>query len=79
MGSNTGRGWSTALLPGHLRVDLRPGDSAVYIGTIQYFRDEFFEITRLVIKDDYERARAGFTKKFGNRVALRRALATRVR
>lgn len=66
-----------AYLPGGLKVDIRPGDKAVYIGTIQYHRNEFFEITKVVIVDDYERANAEFRKKFGGKHALRKALVTR--
>lgn len=68
-----------AYLPGGMKVDIRPGDKAVYIGTIQYHRNEFFEITKVVIVDDYARANAEFRKEFGSRHALRKALLTRTK
>lgn len=71
-----GRGSGRAYLPGGLRVPLRPGDKAVYIGTVRYTRDEFFEIKKVAIVDDYERANSEFRKKFGTKIALRKALLT---
>jgi len=69
-----GSGMSGARFPGGLRVALKPGDRAVYIGTLRYHRDEFFEITRVDIVDDYGTAQAEFTRKFGSDVSLRKAL-----
>jgi hypothetical protein len=60
------------------RVDIRPGDRAVYIGTIQYYRDEFFSTEKVVVKDDYAAANAEFQRRFGRGVTLRRALAVPV-
>lgn len=68
-----------AYFPGGLKVALKPGDKAVYIGTIQYHRNEFFEITKSAIVDDYERANAEFKKKFGVKYSLRKALLTSVK
>jgi hypothetical protein len=68
-----------AYFPGGLRVALRPGDRAVYIGTVRYHRNEFFEITKAVIVDDYERANAEFKKKYGAKYSLRKALLTPVK
>jgi len=53
------------------------GDKAVYIGTVRYTRDEFFEIKKVAIVDDYERANSEFRKKFGTKIALRKALLRR--
>jgi hypothetical protein len=75
IGSSTNR----AYFPGGLKVSIQPGDRAVYIGTVRYHRNEFFEITRVAIEDDYERANAEFRKKFGARTPLRRALLTPVK
>jgi hypothetical protein len=66
-------------LPGDLRATLRPGDKAVYIGTIRYHRDEFFTVSRVQIVDDYDRANAEFKKKFGSKYSLRKALLTAVK
>lgn len=67
-----------APLEGAFRVDLKPGDRAVYIGTIQYYRDEFFSTEKVVVKDDYAAANAEFQRKFGKSVTLRKALAVTV-
>jgi hypothetical protein len=63
--------------PGRLHVAAKPGDRAVYIGTLRYQRDEFFEITRVTVADDYREASAEFAAKFGGREPLRKALMTR--
>ncbi len=65
-----------AYFPGGLKVPIQPGDRAVYIGTLKYHRNEFFEITKVAIEDDYERANAEFKKKFGTKNSLRKALLT---
>ena len=74
-GSETNR----AYFPGGLKVSLKPGEKAVYVGTIRYNRNEFFEITRASIVDDYDRANAEFKKKFGTRYPLHKALLTPVK
>ena len=74
-----GREMNKAYFPGGLKVSLRPGDKAVYIGTVRYHRNEFFEISKVAIGDDYERANAEFKKKFGTRYPLRKALLTPAR
>jgi hypothetical protein len=56
------------------RVDIQPEDKAVYIGTLRIHRDEFSNITRTEIADDYERARSAFEKKFGTQHELRKAI-----
>ena len=65
--------------PGGLKVSVKPGDKAVYIGTVQYHRNEFFDITKVAIVDDYERANTEFKKKFGKKHTLRKALLTSVK
>jgi hypothetical protein len=64
--------------PGGLRVEPVPGAKAAYIGTLRYHRDEFFEITRVQVVDDYVAARSEFNQRFGAGQALSRALMTRV-
>ena len=71
-----GREMNKAYFPGGLKVSIRPGDKGVYIGTVRYHRNEFFEVTKVAIDDDYERANAEFKKKFGTQVSLRKALLT---
>lgn len=68
-----------AYFPGGFQVAAKPGDRAVYIGTLRYHRDEFFEITRITIADDYREASAQFEARFGKGQALRKALLTRVK
>jgi hypothetical protein len=74
-----GREMNRAYFPGGLKVSLKPGDKAVYVGTVQYHRNEFFEITKAAIVDDYDRANAEFKKKFGAKYPLRKALLTAVK
>ena len=73
-----GQEMNRAYFPGGLKVALKPGDKAVYVGTVQYHRDEFFEIKKAVIVDDYDRANTEFKKKFGSKQPLRKALLTQV-
>jgi len=67
-----------AYFPAGFKVDVRPADRAVYIGTLRYRRNEFFQFTKRDVVDDYERANAEFRKKFGSRYALRKSLAALV-
>jgi len=71
-----GREMNRAYFPGGLKVSIKPGEKAVYVGTLQYHRNEFFEITKVAVVDDYERATAEFKKKFGVKYPLRKALLT---
>ncbi|HUX89226.1 MAG TPA: hypothetical protein VMV48_00865 [Gallionellaceae bacterium] len=64
------------IFPGGYKVSIKPGDKAVYIGTLQYHRNEYLEITKMFIVDDYERANAEFKKKYGVKYSLRKALLT---
>ncbi len=68
-----------APLQGIFRVDVKPGDRAVYIGTIRYHRDEFFGTTRVLVRDDYASANAEFQRRFGRELTLRKSLAVPVR
>lgn len=63
-----------AFLPGGFRVEIRPGDRAVYIGTIHYHRDEFWQITKVEVEDDYERVRADCERRWGGSDSLRKAV-----
>jgi hypothetical protein len=74
-----GREMNRAYFPGGLKVSIKPGDKAVYVGTVRYHRNEFFEITKAAIVDDYDRANAEFKKKFGTKYPLRKALLTTVK
>lgn len=74
-----GREMNRAYFPGGLKVSIKPGDKAVYIGTVQYHRNEFFEVTKVTIVDDYDRANAEFKKKFGSKISLHKVLLTQVK
>lgn len=74
-----GQEMNRAYFPGGLKVSIKPGDKAVYVGTVQYHRNEFFEVTKAAIVDDYDRANAEFKKKFGAKYPLRKALLTTVK
>jgi hypothetical protein len=63
-----------AYFPGGLKANIRPDDRAVYIGTIRYHRNEFFEITDAEIVDDYDRVKAESERQLGRKYPLRKAL-----
>lgn len=63
-----------AVLPGGFRVEVRPGDRAIYIGTIHYHRDEFWQITKIEVEDDFDRVRADCAKRWGASDSLRKAV-----
>jgi hypothetical protein len=58
------------------QVELRPDDEAVYIGTIQYYRDAANNLTSVMIRDDYQWADSQFKERFGTSKNLRKALLT---
>jgi hypothetical protein len=75
----TNNRWEQAWLPGGLKVNVQPGDKAVYMGTVRYYRNEFMDIKRVEIVDDFDREQTVFAKKFGTRTVLRKKLATAVK
>jgi len=56
--------------PARLQVDFQPGDRAVYIGTFRYHRNEYFDITKSELIDDFAKEEAAYRKKFGSKVPL---------
>jgi hypothetical protein len=74
-----GSGMDRVYFPGGLHVALKPGDRAVYVGTLRYHRDEFFEIKRVTVLDHYAAASAEFAAKFGKGERLRKALMTQAK
>ncbi len=62
------------LLP-RLVFDIKPADRAVYVGTFRFHRDEFNEVTKAEILDQYPEAAAEFKKKLGAGADLRKAIA----
>jgi hypothetical protein len=74
-----GNSTQKAYFPGGFQVAAKPGDRAVYVGTLRYHRDEFFEVTRITVVDDYREANVEYEAKFGKGQTLRKALLTRVK
>ncbi len=62
-------------LPGGLRLELAPDDRAVYLGTVEYQRDEFNVVTKGRVLDESAEAEAAYRALFGDAVPLRKALA----
>lgn len=65
--------------PGGFQVAVKPGDRAVYVGTLRYQRDEFFEFQRITVVDEYKEANAEYEAKFGKAQPLRKALMVRAK
>jgi hypothetical protein len=61
-------------LPVPLEFDFRPGDRAIYIGTLRIHRDEFHSVVRAEVRDEYAATAAEHSRRFGPDVPLRRAL-----
>lgn len=64
------------VLPSGYRIDIRPGDRAVYTGTIKYHRDEFFGTEKIELVDEYNKVYPAFRKRFGDSIVLRKAFPT---
>ncbi len=60
------------------QVEVMANDEAVYIGTIQYYRDENNKVKEVMIRDDYQWADSQFKERFGTSKTLRKSLATPV-
>jgi hypothetical protein len=65
------------VFPAPLEFDIRPADRAVYVGTLRLHRDEFHEVTRAEVRDDYARAAAEYRAKFPGAPLPRKALLRR--
>ena len=61
-------------IPGGVRYDIRPGDQAIYVGTLSLHRDEFNEVTKAVFVDEYAAAAAAAKQRFGQGTELRKAI-----
>jgi hypothetical protein len=66
-------------LPGGFKVDIHPGDQAVYIGTIRYYRNEFFDVEKVTIRDEYEQANLEMKKQLGSSRQLKKRLVKHLR
>ena len=71
-----GREMNRVYFPGGLKATIKSADKAIYIGTVQYHRDEFFNISKVTVVDDYDRTNTEFKNKFGTKLTLRKALLT---
>ena len=65
------------MFPAPLALDIRPGDKAVYVGTLRLHRDEFHEVTRAEVRDEYAKAMAEYRAKFPGAALPRKALLRR--
>ncbi len=65
-----------AKLPGGFKVNVQKNDKAVYIGTIRYHRDEFFNITKVEVIDELTATAQELNKKVGGKINLRKALVS---
>lgn len=68
---------SELVFPAPIELDLRPGDKAIYIGTLRMHRDEFHEVTKAELRDDYAVAMKEYRKRFADEPLPRKALLKR--
>ena len=57
-------------LPARFYVEAQPGDRAVYIGTLRYHRNAYFDITKVELIDAYAKEQKAFEAKFGKGLKL---------
>jgi hypothetical protein len=62
------------LFPVPLKLDVRPGDAALYVGTLRLHRDEFHEVIKAEVRDDYAAAMADYRRKFPGGPVPRKSL-----
>jgi hypothetical protein len=67
------------MLPSPVEFDIRPGDRAIYVGTLRVHRDEFHEVTKAEVRDEYAKALAEYKARFPGAPPLRKALMRRAR
>ena len=67
------------LFPAPIELDVRPGDKAIYVGTLRLHRDEFHEVTKAELKDEYSSAAAEYRKRFAGEPLPRKALLKRAK
>jgi hypothetical protein len=67
------------LFPVPAEIDVRPGDRAIYIGTLRLHRDEFHEVTKVELLDHYAAAATAFHRRFPGSLPPRKALLRPVR
>lgn len=69
------RSQEMAYLPGGLRIPIRPGDKAVYMGTLRFHRSDSFDIKRVQIIDNFRQEGKVFRALFGTSYPLVRRIA----
>ncbi|HEO65190.1 MAG TPA: hypothetical protein ENI73_04885 [Spirochaetes bacterium] len=65
---------TTRAYPARFKVNIRPNDKAVYIGTLIYKRNDFGDVKKVKFKNEYKKAKKEFRKKFGRSLKLRKSL-----
>lgn len=61
-------------LPGGMYFDVPKDTQAVYIGTLRYTRDDFNDVKKIEVIDEYKKTLAEFKKRFGRKATMKRAL-----
>jgi hypothetical protein len=59
-------------LPGGLKFNYGKKDKAIYIGTIEFHRNDYDEITKVNLKDEYREANKVFKKIHGKKIKLKK-------
>ena len=57
--------------PGGVKYKIKSSDRAIYVGTIEYYRD-FNEVEKVQLLNEYSQAKKEFENKFGNNIRLRK-------
>lgn len=61
-------------LPGKVKFHTRPGDEAIYLGTIKYTRDDFNGISDVNVIDQHTQSQQAFKQAFGKSLRSRKAV-----
>ena len=67
------------VFPAPIELEVRPSDKAIYVGTLRLHRDEFHEVTKAELRDEYPAAMAEFRKRFAGEPLPRKALLKRAK
>jgi len=68
-----------AYFPGGLHFTPKPGDKAVYVGTVRYYRDKNLDVSRIAVVDEFNQARKAFEARFKDHsIPLQKRLFTKV-
>ena len=75
----SGQGPDNYYLPGGLKLNYSKKDKAIYIGTIEFHRNDYDEITKVKLIDEYTQANKVFTKIHGKKLSLKKIKTTTVK